>query len=156
MRHAISSPAPRLTADLANNRFDKAVKSAMVASAAKLTPSSAPIKSSSVLTSHQASSALSSVHKASSVFSTPKASSTPAVSHTVAPTSTTLHMPSAVPLPIPPITDEPVPIPSLKSPVSRPHETVNWAAMADQARWEKTHKISSETPAPVVNSRFSR
>lgn len=119
----------------ANNRFDKAVKNAIVASAEKL---GAPAPNHGGL---------------SSVHSTP--TPTTAKHTTIVNTSSAsvAHSTHKTNLPVPTR-------PAFKQPVFAPHPTDDAVAKADEARYEKAHPVNDVNDAPEVkpriNSRFFR
>ncbi|KAI0342621.1 glycoside hydrolase [Trametopsis cervina] len=116
-----------------NNRFDKAVKTAIVSSAIKL--GEPPRGSGSSVSVHTA---------------TSKPAATPTATH--ATHTTSVAHKSIVP---PPQNTEPVI--SLR-PIFAPHQTVDAVAMADKTRYEKAHQTGTPAayPKPKVNSRFFR
>ena len=122
---------------LANDRFDKAVKTAIVASAKKL--GLGPEPKSPTTATH-----------------TSPAKSTHVATKTAKATSAASHKGLETPV------AQPEPAPVFKTGVFSPHQTIDYAAMADKARWEKTYstKISTtgdeSTVLDRVNSRFFR
>ncbi|KAI0696937.1 glycoside hydrolase superfamily [Cytidiella melzeri] len=145
-----------------NGQFDKAVKTAIVASAEKL-GASAPKQGSSsssakkvtatssathiIKTTSSAVPKTTATHSVATTNTIPKGTATSSAIHTVQ-TSSDFLSPSAVPVLPPSVTK-----PAFKQPVFAPHETIDAVAMADKTRYEKAHQTDAP---PKINSRFFR